>query len=67
MKPDPHNFLASPAQGSALNAGQFDNIFAPHPCNGCIRQSQAYDALVPSRPQRTIKQAIVQLLRGNPQ
>ncbi|MCE5189172.1 MAG: hypothetical protein LLF75_08330 [Eubacteriales bacterium] len=63
MKPDPHNFIASPAQGSALNAGQFGSIFAPHPCSGCAKQHQAYDALVPSRPQRNIRQAIAQLLR----
>ncbi len=58
MQPDHHNYLAAPAQGSAINAGQFGSIFAPHPCGGCARQPQAYDAQEPARPQRTLRQAV---------
>ena len=55
MRPDQHNFLASPAQGSTLNAGQFGSAFAQHPCRGCEGKLQAYDAQTPARPRRSIK------------
>lgn len=54
MYPDQHNFFASPAQGSTLNAGQFGSAFAQHPCRGCASKQQAYDAQTPARPQRNI-------------
>ncbi len=62
MKPDQHNYFASPAQGSTLNAGQFGNTFAQHPCQGCAQKQQAYDAETPARPQRNLKQHIIALL-----
>lgn len=58
MYPDQHNYFASPAQGSTLNAGQFGNSFAQHPCHGCEAKHQAYDAQVPARPQRSLKQLL---------
>jgi hypothetical protein len=61
MNPDPHNYIASPAQGSTLNAGQFGSTFAQHPCQGCAPKQQAYDAETPARPQRTFKQHIIAL------
>ena len=62
MYPDPHNYLASPAQGSTLNAGQFGSTFAQHPCKGCAPKRHAYDAQAPARPQRTFKQLFTALL-----
>jgi len=61
MHPDQHNFIASPAQGSTLNAGQFGSTFAQHPCQGCDAKQQAYDALTPARPQRNLRRAIAAL------
>ena len=61
MKPDQHNYFASPAQGSTLNAGQFGNTFAQHPCQGCAQKQQAYDAETPARPQRNLKKRIIAL------
>ena len=61
MYPDQHNYLASPAQGSTLNAGQFGSTFAQHTCQGCAPKQQAYDAETPARPQRTFKQHIIAL------
>jgi hypothetical protein len=58
MYPVQHNFFASPAQGSTLNAGQFGSTFAQHPCRGCENKLQAYDAEKPARPQRSIKQLL---------
>lgn len=55
MYPVQHNYFASPAQGSTLNAGQFGSAFAQHPCKGCASKLQAYDAETPARPQRSIK------------
>jgi len=55
MYPVQHNYLASPAQGSTLNAGQFGSTFAQHPCRGCDNKLQAYDAQTPARPRRSIK------------
>ena len=52
MCPDQHNFLASPAQGSTLNAGQFGSTFAQHPCSGCDAKRQAYDAEMPAHPMK---------------
>ena len=63
MKPDQHNYFASPAQGSTLNAGQFGSTFAQHPCQGCAPKRQAYDAETPARPQRNLKQHIFALLK----
>jgi hypothetical protein len=62
MYPDQHNYLASPAQGSTLNAGQFGNQFAQIPCNGCAQKGQAYDAQAPARPQRSMKHLFTALL-----
>ena len=65
MRPDQHNFLASPAQGSTLNAGQFGSLFAQHPCRGCEGKQQAYDAQTPARPRRSIKHLLTAtFLRG---
>jgi len=65
MRPDQHNFLASPAQGSTLNAGQFGSLFAQHPCRGCEGKLQAYDAQTPARPRRSIKHLLTAtFLRG---
>lgn len=61
MKPDQHNYFASPAQGSTLNAGQFGSTFAQHPCQDCASKQQAYDAETPARPQRNLKQHIIAL------
>lgn len=66
MHPDPHNFFANPANGSILNAGQFGGSLTPHPCRGCERQLQAYDAEVPARPQRKKIQSLLALLLGAP-
>ena len=63
MYPDQHNFFASPAQGSTLNAGQFGNLFAQHPCHGCDAKRQAYDAAVPAHPQRKLRHLLTALLR----
>ena len=63
MYPDQHNFLASPVQGSTLNAGQFGNLFAQHPCHECNAKRQAYDAAVPAHPQRKLKHLLTKLLR----
>ena len=52
MYPDQHNFLASPAQGSTQNAGQFGSTFAQHPCSGCDAKRQAYAAETPAPPMR---------------
>lgn len=62
MHPDHHNFLASPAQGSTLNAGQFGSAFAQHPCQGCATKLQAYDAETPARPQRSFKHLLTAIL-----
>lgn len=62
MYPDQHNFLASPAQGSTLNAGQFGSAFAQHPCKGCAKKLQAYDAETPARPQRSFKHLFTAIL-----
>ena len=63
MYPDQHNYLASPIQGSTLNAGQFGNLFAQHPCRGCDAKRQAYDAAVPAHPQRKLRHLLTALLR----
>ena len=63
MRPDQHNFLASPAQGSTLNAGQFGNLFAQHPCHGCDAKRQAYDAQTPAHPLRKRKHLLTAILR----
>ena len=63
MYPDQHNYLASPAQGSTLNAGQFGSAFAQHPCRGCDNRQQAYDAKTPARPQRSFKHLLATMLR----
>ncbi len=63
MHPDQHNHLASPAQGSTLNAGQFGSAFAQHPCKGCASKQQAYDAQTPARPQRSFKHLLATILR----
>ena len=63
MEPDQHNYFASPAQGSTLNAGQFSSTFAQHSCQGCAPKRQAYDAETPARPQRNLKQHIFALLK----
>ena len=65
MFPDQQNHLASPAQGSTLNAGQFGSQFAQIPCNGCTQKGQAYDAQVPARPQRSIKQLFTSRTRAH--
>jgi len=52
MYPDQQNHLASPVQGSTLNAGQFGSLFAQHPCRGCDAKRQAYDAETPAHPMR---------------
>lgn len=52
MYPDQQNHLASPAQGSTLNAGQFGSLFAQHPCHECNAKVQAYDAVTPAHPMR---------------
>ena len=62
MYPDQHNYLASPAQGSTLNVGQFGSQFAQVPCRGCAQNRQAYDAQAPARPQRSIRLLITALL-----
>lgn len=59
---DQHNFLASPAQGSTLNAGQFGSAFAQHPCKGCASKLQAHDAETPARPQRSFKHLLTAIL-----
>lgn len=66
MYPDQHNYIASPAQGSTLNAGQFGSIFAQHPCTGCAKVQQAYDAQTPARPLRNRKHAFLTLFKRNP-
>lgn len=58
MYPDQHNYLANPTQGSTLNLGQFGSQFAQHPCAICEKKGQAYDALTPARPQRSIKKLL---------
>ena len=65
MYPDPHNYLATPAQGSTLNAGQFGSAFAQHPCKGCATKQQAFDAQTPARPQRSLKHLLAMILRTN--
>lgn len=67
MYPDPHNYFASPAQGSTLNAGQFGSAFAQHPCRGCASQHHAYDAQTPAHPQRSLRQRFAALLSRKPQ
>ena len=62
MHPDHHNFLANPAQGSFVNAGQFGSIFASHPCRGCEERLHAYDAEVPARPLRRRGKSLLALL-----
>ena len=62
MNPDPHNYFASPAQGSTLNAGQFGSTFAQYPCRGCAPKLQAYDAQAPARPQKPLKHLFAALL-----
>jgi hypothetical protein len=64
MHPDPHNFIANPANGSILNTGQFGDSLAPHPCRGCERQLHAYDAESPARPLRQKKRSLLALLLG---
>lgn len=64
MHPDPHNFIANPANGSILNAGLFGGTFAPHACSVCERQLQAYDAASPARPIRRKKRSLLALLLG---
>ena len=66
MHPDPHNFIANPANGSILNAGAFGSAFAPHPCGGCAKEHHAYDAQEPQRPQRNLKQAVSALFARAP-
>ncbi len=61
MKPEHHNFIVNPAQGSTINAGQFGSIFAPHPCRGCDTKLQAYDAETPARPPHYIAKAVAAL------
>ena len=61
MNSEQHNYFASSAHGSTLNAGQFGSTFAQHPCRGCAPKQQAYDAETPARPQRTIKQHVIAL------
>ena len=63
MYPDQHNFFASPAQGSTLNAGQFGSAFAQHPCRGCDAKRQAYDAETPAHPMRKRGQLLAAILR----
>ena len=63
MHPDQHNYLASPAQGSTLNAGQFGSAFAQHPCRGCDAKRQAYDAETPAHPMRKRGQLLAAILR----
>ena len=63
MYPDQHNYIASPAQGSTLNAGQFGNLFAQHPCHGCDAKRQAYDAQTPAHPHRKHKHLFAAILR----
>ena len=62
MHPDQHNYFASPAQGSTLNAGQFGSTFAQYPCRGCAPKLQAYDAQAPARPQKPLKHLFAALL-----
>ena len=66
MYPDQHNYFASPAQGSTLNAGQFGNQFAQHPCRNCEPKAPAYDAQAPARPQRTNKHLLAALFARLP-
>lgn len=63
MYPDQHNYIASPAQGSTLNAGQFGSTFAQHPCRGCDAKRQAYDAETPAHPLRKRKHLLAAILR----
>ncbi|MDD4311525.1 MAG: hypothetical protein PHW41_03495 [Eubacteriales bacterium] len=63
MHPDQHNYFASPAQGSTLNAGQFGNLFAQHPCNACDAKHQAYDAETPAHPLRKRKHLLSAIWR----
>ena len=63
MHPDQHNYFAAPAQGSTLNAGQFGNLFAQHPCHGCDAKRQAYDAQTPAHPLRKRKHLLTAILR----
>ena len=63
MYPDQHNYIASPAQGSTLNAGQFGSTFAQHPCRGCDAKQQAYDAETPAHPMRKRKHLLAAILR----
>jgi len=63
MHPDQHNYLASPAQGSTLNAGQFGSTFAQHPCRRCDAKRQAYDAETPAHPLRKRGHLLAAILR----
>jgi hypothetical protein len=64
MYPNQHNYFASPAQGSTLNAGQFGSAFVLPPCRGCASKQQAHDAQTPGRPQRNILHLLAARLKG---
>ena len=63
MHPEQQNHLASPVQGSTLNAGQFGSLFAQHPCRGCDAKVQAYDAETPAHPLRKRGHLLAAILR----
>ena len=63
MHPEQQNHLASPVQGSTLNAGQFGSLFAQHPCRGCNAKMQAYDAETPAHPLRKRGHLLAAILR----
>ena len=63
MHPEQQNHLASPVQGSTLNAGQFGSLFAQHPCRGCDAKVQAYDVETPAHPLRKRGHLLAAILR----